>query len=40
MIVGFQEIKTYKNKEDAKLNGAFVGIPFFNQENGKIEILQ
>ena len=38
-MINFQ-IKSYKNKEDAKLNGAPVGMPFFNQENGKIEVLE
>lgn len=38
-MIGIQQIKTYKNREDAILNGALRGMSFFNEETGKIEIL-
>lgn len=38
MIV-IQQIKTYKNKEDAILNGALKGMIYFDMSLNKINIL-
>ena len=38
-MIGIQQIKTYKNREDAILNVALRGMAYFDMSTGKIEIL-
>ena len=40
MIIGLQQIKTYKNREDALLNGASRGMAYFDMSLNKIIILK
>ena len=38
-MIGVQQIKTYKNREDAILNGAARGMAYFDMSLSKIVIL-
>ena len=39
-MTGLQQIKTYKNREDAILNGALRGMAYFDMSLDKITILE
>lgn len=38
-MIGIQQIKTYKNREDAILNGALRGMAYFDMSLNKITVL-